>query len=243
MVIPVNKYCGDEVIRKVLKKAGSKLTIYELYGLFYGCIAATNMVFPSQYIPMIFDGNEASFKSIEEANKILDNLMSLWNNLAQRKPGIDPIVFPDVKYHNTYSDLKQRIKDDYSLIKYFIKGVDVGGTEESDFSEDGIKALESLSGASVFLIKFEELLEKEKGKKDIETTSASINKLEGVAADCIARISIGLKEARTKASEKVRKLADSQKKDYQARNSKIPRNEPCPCGSGKKYKKCCGQIH
>ncbi|OGL43997.1 MAG: hypothetical protein A2149_02945, partial [Candidatus Schekmanbacteria bacterium RBG_16_38_11] len=155
----------------------------------------------------------------------------------------DPIVFPDVKYHNTYSDLKQRIKDDYSLIKYFIKGLDVGGTDESDFSEDGIKALESLSGASVFLIKFEELLEKEKGKKDIETTSASINKLEGVAADCIARISIGLKEARTKASEKVRKLADSQKKDYQARNSKIPRNEPCPCGSSKKYKKCCGQIH
>lgn len=23
-------------------------------------------------------------------------------------------------------------------------------------------------------------------------------------------------------------------------NSKIERNEPCPCGSGKKYKKCCG---
>jgi preprotein translocase subunit SecA len=23
--------------------------------------------------------------------------------------------------------------------------------------------------------------------------------------------------------------------------SKIGRNDPCPCGSGKKYKKCCGQ--
>ncbi|WP_269082983.1 SEC-C metal-binding domain-containing protein [Sporosarcina globispora] len=22
--------------------------------------------------------------------------------------------------------------------------------------------------------------------------------------------------------------------------SKISRNDPCPCGSGKKYKKCCG---
>jgi preprotein translocase subunit SecA len=22
---------------------------------------------------------------------------------------------------------------------------------------------------------------------------------------------------------------------------KIPRNDPCPCGSGKKYKKCCGK--
>ena len=26
------------------------------------------------------------------------------------------------------------------------------------------------------------------------------------------------------------------------RSSKIGRNEPCPCGSGKKYKKCCGAI-
>ena len=25
-----------------------------------------------------------------------------------------------------------------------------------------------------------------------------------------------------------------------ARNKKVGRNDPCPCGSGKKYKKCCG---
>jgi len=26
-----------------------------------------------------------------------------------------------------------------------------------------------------------------------------------------------------------------------SRISKIGRNDPCPCGSGKKYKKCCGK--
>jgi len=25
-------------------------------------------------------------------------------------------------------------------------------------------------------------------------------------------------------------------------SSKVGRNEPCPCGSGKKYKKCCGKL-
>ena len=25
-------------------------------------------------------------------------------------------------------------------------------------------------------------------------------------------------------------------------NKKVKRNEPCPCGSGKKYKKCCGKL-
>ncbi|MEG1849984.1 MAG: SEC-C metal-binding domain-containing protein [Oscillospiraceae bacterium] len=25
------------------------------------------------------------------------------------------------------------------------------------------------------------------------------------------------------------------------KTDKVGRNDPCPCGSGKKYKKCCGQ--
>jgi preprotein translocase subunit SecA len=29
------------------------------------------------------------------------------------------------------------------------------------------------------------------------------------------------------------------KKSY---DKKISRNEPCPCGSGKKYKRCCGAL-
>lgn len=28
---------------------------------------------------------------------------------------------------------------------------------------------------------------------------------------------------------------------YRRENPKVGRNEPCPCGSGKKFKKCCGQ--
>ena len=30
-------------------------------------------------------------------------------------------------------------------------------------------------------------------------------------------------------------------KVQQAKSQKVGRNEPCPCGSGKKYKKCCGK--
>lgn len=31
------------------------------------------------------------------------------------------------------------------------------------------------------------------------------------------------------------------KRDIPAVSTKVQRNEPCPCGSGKKYKKCCGK--
>ena len=40
-----------------------------------------------------------------------------------------------------------------------------------------------------------------------------------------------------------KKQATEQKQDNAGEESsvrKIGRNDPCPCGSGKKYKKCCG---
>ena len=33
----------------------------------------------------------------------------------------------------------------------------------------------------------------------------------------------------------------TKKGPYRRKNAKIGRNAPCPCGSGKKYKKCCGR--
>ena len=42
-------------------------------------------------------------------------------------------------------------------------------------------------------------------------------------------------------SEKQRKeIRDKWRDDKQAVSTKIGRNSPCPCGSGKKYKRCCG---
>ena len=29
---------------------------------------------------------------------------------------------------------------------------------------------------------------------------------------------------------------------YERESPKVGRNDPCPCGSGKKYKKCCGRM-
>jgi len=40
--------------------------------------------------------------------------------------------------------------------------------------------------------------------------------------------------------EKRKAIAKEWRESKQAVSNKVGRNEPCPCGSGKKYKKCCG---
>jgi uncharacterized protein YecA (UPF0149 family) len=35
--------------------------------------------------------------------------------------------------------------------------------------------------------------------------------------------------------------AESRPASVKRQGDKVGRNEPCPCGSGKKYKRCCGK--
>ena len=37
-------------------------------------------------------------------------------------------------------------------------------------------------------------------------------------------------------------VATEEKPNIPITGKKIPRNSPCPCGSGKKYKHCCGVL-
>ena len=43
--------------------------------------------------------------------------------------------------------------------------------------------------------------------------------------------------------KELKKLLRDAEKEYTGQNikTKIGKNDPCPCGSGKKYKKCCGK--
>ena len=44
------------------------------------------------------------------------------------------------------------------------------------------------------------------------------------------------------SEEELKKLYKEQKESTTIRKGKkVGRNDPCPCGSGKKYKKCCGR--
>lgn len=42
--------------------------------------------------------------------------------------------------------------------------------------------------------------------------------------------------------ERLSRLLEAATKPELVRSQKIGRNDPCPCGSGKKYKKCCGKF-
>ncbi len=240
--MPQDKYYSDSKMIRLLTEADAKLSLPEIYGLLYGCHAAPHIFRPSQLISTIFGKNEAAFTSMEKTEQVIGNLLFLWNVLGGWKPESKPLFYPDIEYPDTPEGLMERVKDDLTIIRSFIKGLDLGETAKTDFSSDAVDALKSLSGADIFLTNCLELFQKLSNTEDeaFKKAKDSIVNLEGVIGVCIARINLGLKDARMRVVKEMQKAANSQKKAAQAKSAKVQRNGLCPCGSGKKYKKCCG---
>jgi uncharacterized protein YecA (UPF0149 family) len=239
---PVQKH-RDEDISLGLRKIGSPRTIHEIYGLFYGCAAAPSMTMPSQYLPLVFDPEKAVFDSEEDARILMTGLMELWNQIAGWRPGMKTFYYPIRRYPDGKPGVLQRGRDIDSFVEYFIKGLDIGKTIEHDFPEDALDALKGLGEITAYWKQVEPMLEasKDEAGKEIEQTADMLDKIERVAVDCIARIHAGLK--RDRPARPLRVTAPASRFPDAAGRIKIGRNEACPCGSGRKYKRCCGLTH
>ncbi|MFQ5882541.1 MAG: SEC-C metal-binding domain-containing protein [Candidatus Methylomirabilales bacterium] len=232
------KYPGDHVLDEGLNKAGAKIILDELYGLFYGCIAATYPVMPSAYMPLIFGEEGMRIAPLGEANQILGHMMALWNHLVAR----DPLTFPHQAVAGDLGGLRDKIARLRGRVKYFVRGLDLGGTNpDRDLSEDGLSAIQSLAEGEGWLEKIDELILQDKGQsEDLVKTAGMVDQLEDVLSDCMARIIAGLKESRMRAVREMREQAVPEPPEIR-QVPKIGRNAPCPCGSGRKYKQCCGR--
>jgi len=195
----LTSYSDDNLTREALAKAGSERTLHEIYGLFYGSLAAPDPADPAEHIPVIFNNENAAPVSEEDAEQARVNLLSLWNFIAQWKPEKDPFYFPEQEYPATFQGVLKHLTDDLSLLQYFIAGLNLGGTEESDFSEDAIDAMHELTKAAARLennIATCGKLAPTAPDDDPASTTRMLDEIEEIVADGIARVTIGLKQAK-----------------------------------------------
>jgi uncharacterized protein UPF0149 len=195
----LTNYTDDNLTRQALTKAGSERTLHEVYGLFYGSLAAPDPADPDEHVPVIFGDDAAPQVSEEDVKDASDNLLSLWNFIARWKPDKDPFYFPEQEYTGNYQGVLQHLTDDLALVQYFIAGLNLGGTEEDDFSGDAVDAMRELTEASARLeknIAVCQALDPTAADEDSDSAAKMLDEIEDILADCIARIAIGLKHAK-----------------------------------------------
>jgi len=195
----LTSYSDDNQTREALTKAGSERTLHEIYGLFYGSIAAPDPADSAEHVPVIFDDEDAAQVSEEDAENVRNNLLSLWNFISRWKPEKDPFYFPEQEYPATYQGVLQHLTDDLALVQYFIAGLNLGGTETDDFSEDAVDAMHDLTEASARLEKNIAVcaaLDPAATDDDPDSAAKMLDEIEDIIADSIARVTLGLKHAK-----------------------------------------------
>jgi len=213
----------------------------ELEGFMHAIAITPEIIQPSEWLPKVFNDQMPEYESMEQAQSTMDTLMNCYNHYNELNHS------GNLKYDY---DIKKLTVEKLDEVMEWSWGFLIGLRLRMPFWMSRIVA-EELSvdedpvANSVGVIKA--LVD------DTFDTTPLINKFkDDYAADTsekelkqrlLVNMLTMLPEA-IRIIQEFGKHMDERRKDelvheQQARSNKIGRNEPCPCGSGKKYKKCC----
>ena len=206
----------------------SAMTLEMMDGFFAALHCCPDLVPPSEYLPQIW-GDEMddanAFENEKKANHFFSMVMSHWNNVGDRFTK-DKAFFPLLDNDANCPG------EQWS--QGFLKGMNYAGDDWADLLHDEdnggvvlvVMSLAYENHPDPEMRPFKEPVTDEKRQDLLVHLAASATKIYQYFAD---QRRLHAKQA--KQSGVIRRASP-----------KIGRNDPCRCGSGKKYKKCCASV-
>jgi len=224
------------------------MSLDELHGYLFGLAIIPEMIMPSQWTFDIFGGEESCVIDDEkEGERLFGSLFSVYNRInTDNMTG--ELVFPfDIKKgsSNGINRVRNWSRGLYRILstsKKIFKVYDEikKGGDDRNIDNETFAVCYCILKAVAYPEKTPELLARlQKGvKSDVSHMISDANFISMLpdAVVSIREYAMAVKEA-IKNSETSTTISPSSPLQV----IKIGRNEPCPCGSGLKYKKCCGK--
>ena len=207
-----------------LPQENMPMTLSELDGYVTGILTCPEVIPPSDWLPHVWgDTGEANFPDLASADTTISAVMAHYNAIAAdmlKSPWMEPIYEIDQN-------------SDETLWEPWVDGFTRALRLRPDIWNDVLdQADEEAQSSLIFLMALHELYEGSSKFSDDE-----IDEIDSEAPDlipnCIASI---LCVTRPEIV-----LGDERSSPAPVRNNRPGRNAPCPCGSGRKYKQCCGK--
>jgi uncharacterized protein len=205
-------------------KSGKAMNLEELDGFFSALIAGPEVVMPSEYNREVFGGDlseAVEFASLDEAREILNLMMRHWNTIASKlnKGEIHvPMIFENEKGELRGND----------WARGFMRGMQMRHEGWAELVND-----ERYGGS---LIPMMALYHEHDQDPEMRPEPITPDKREQV----IALMAAGLMNAYGYFRKGRESNFAVHAPESRQGTLKVGRNDPCPCGSGRKYKKCCG---
>ena len=206
------------------------MSIGELDGYVAAVIVGPEAVPPSEWLPAVW-GAENAFGAVDGVEEIVAAVMGHYNRIALEL-AVDPESYAPV--------LEVDLAGGDLLWGPWIAGFERAMRLRADAWEEIARDDDGEAGASVRTILAMNALD----LGDTELTEAAQDELDNSAPELIHAFVRNL-NAWTKARPEQRnglREADRAFDDPPTYGRRAGRNDPCPCGSGRKYKRCCGTI-
>jgi uncharacterized protein len=205
-------------------KGGKAMNVEELDGFFAALIAGPEVVMPSEYNREVFGGDNAcEFANLEEAKEILGLLMRHWNTIAGallKGEGYLPLLLKD----------KNGVAHGNDWARGFMRGVNMRHGAWGELVND-----EEHGGCLVPMFALYHEHDEDPRMRPEPISPEQREKI-------ILHMAAGLVGAYRYFREQRRADAGADLPEPERGAARVGRNDLCPCGSGKKYKKCCGSA-
>jgi uncharacterized protein len=205
-------------------KGGKAMNIEEVDGFFSALIAGPEIVMPSEYLPELF-GSETpethAFSTLAEANEILALMMRHWNHIAGT-------LSKSVMYLPLLLEDENGVEHGNDWARGFIRG--------TRLRHDGWAELLSDDDHGGCMIPVLMLYHEHDEDPAMRPKRIGPEQREKV----IESMAAGLLGAYRYFRQQGQPYESTLAPEPRHTQNKIGRNDPCPCGSGKKYKRCCG---
>lgn len=197
------------------------MLLSELDGFLAGLIVCPDLILPSEWLPVIWGGDEPVFDSLEQAKAVTNLIMGHYNDTLRQ---LD---------RHRYAPIYDIDLDDSPLWETWIEGFLAAVRLRSQAWLEWTREHEEDDDLQQAWFVLTRLAELAIGLDNTEPLEID-EELEDLAPDLIPNAVETLHHRRL-ARQTQPSLS------FERGHLKVGRNDPCPCGSGKKYKKCCGR--
>ena len=223
-------------------RPNESLSFHELQGFLFAIASSPETIPPSEWMPVISGDEDLSFEDESEAQQVLNWIMTLYNEVnSSVLERSDTLPFGCKFKTDIFANFDER-----ASILQWSRGFTIGYDWLIEVWDEYLpESLDEECGANVMALSFfssRQLAEafyaeidhseSSEPEKSFEQFAEAIRGLFPAALSAYAHLGKTIFEVR---------MQEAAKGTQPARRTKVGRNDPCPCGSGKKYKKCCAE--
>lgn len=212
------------------------MSYFKLTGFLFAVCSSPEPIQPSEWLPLVFDDQEADYQSLEEAREILGAIMSLYNRVngevMERRAELPPgLVLREEPIDNLESDAHLS-----QWSRGFMYGHDWLEELWTDYTPE---ELDEELGALLFILFF--FADRKLAEGFHREMWRQKNTLAEAAGKLLPLFTDSMKGYAHMGRSMHETIVEFERQEREQEGGQTPgRNDPCPCGSGRKYKRCCG---